>query len=556
VVEASERVKAATVISVARDTEQGVELLRTRLVLWLGVTAVLAISFDVSANVAGVVALGRTWESQLVHPGNWAVAVEAAFIVALWFVVRLGQPSLRLLELIDVSVIGMLSLVGAYISYLCPAAVHPGLDLGAPPSANLPIGVISNIAMLSMRAALLPSTPRRTFFVSLVSTVPVLLAAYLVQHKFHSPDAMNFALGTTLVSFVVIPIPVFISRAIYNLREQVREAAQLGQYILEGKIGEGGMGIVYRARHAFLRRPTAIKLLPAELAGEISLARFEREVLQTSRLTHPNTVAIYDYGRTADGVFYYAMEYLDGLSLQELALYDGPQPPGRVVHILRQACGALAEAHRRGLIHRDIKPANLHLCVRGDLADHVKVLDFGLAKVLDAGQAKELERAKPQLSTDGTFLGTPLYIAPESIAQPDAIDGRADLYALGAVAYFLLTGTPPFEGATVLEVCGKHLHLDPELPSVRLGRPLPKALETVILRCLAKQPDQRHRTATELAHALDACTDVPAWTDADANTWWQERGTLLLERLRSRHSESPSWEERTVAVDLEGRDSV
>jgi serine/threonine-protein kinase len=316
---------------------------------------------------------------------------------------------------------------------------------------------------------------------------------------------------------------------------------QLGQYTLEAKIGEGGMGTVHRARHAFLRRPTAIKVLRTDRAGATSLARFEREVLQTSRLTHPNTVAIYDYGHTEDGNFYYAMEYLDGLSLEELGAQDGPQPPGRVVRIIRQACGALAEAHKRGIIHRDVKPANLYLCVRGDIPDYVKVLDFGLAK--------ELWTVQPELSTAGDFLGTPLYMSPESIAQPRDIDERADLYALGAVAYFLLTGSPPFDGDRLVEVCAKTLHLEPEPPSLRLGKPVPKTLEDLVLRCLAKLPEHRPATATELAEALSRCDDVPAWTDADAEKWWNERAPRLL----ARHGLGQQAVAAETTVDLERR---
>jgi eukaryotic-like serine/threonine-protein kinase len=536
----------STTLSAPRDSEPGTELLRTRLSLWLGVTAVLAISFNLSANVAGVLAIGRTWAAQVAHPGNWAVTLEAVVIVALWLFCRTRRPSLRVLEMIDVGVIGMLCLVGAYLSYLCPASVHPGLDLQAPPSANLPIGVVSNIAMLSMRAALLPSTPLRTTVVGVVSTLPVIVAAVMVQQKYQTPDAISFALGTTLVSVVVIPIPTFISRTIYNLREQVREAAQLGQYVLEEKIGEGGMGIVYRARHAFLRRPTAIKLLHTDRVGVVSLGRFEREVLQTSRLTHPNTVAIYDYGRTASGVFYYAMEYLDGVSLEQLGKHDGPQPPGRVIHLMRQACGALAEAHRRGLIHRDVKPANLYLCVRGDIADHVKVLDFGLVK--------ELDTTEPGLSTAGSFLGSPLYMAPEAISKPDEVDGRSDIYALGAVAYFLLTQTPPFPGKSLVQICSRHLHEVPEPPSKRLGRAIPSTLEALILRCLEKKPDARPTSAAELASALAACTDVEPWTDANADEWWRERAPILIEQtLKQRALETSSSGERSVSVALDDR---
>lgn len=181
-------------------------------------------------------------------------------------------------------------------------------------------------------------------------------------------------------SAVAVSIATLTSRVIYGLAQRARVATELGQYTLEEKIGEGGMGVVYRARHALLRRPTALKVLPRELAGERSIQRFEREVQLTSALSHPNTIAIYDYGRSPDGVFYYVMEYLDGITLEELVTHDGPQPTGRVVHLLKQVCGALQEAHEVKLIHRDVKPANIVLCVRGGVADYIKVLDFGLVK--------------------------------------------------------------------------------------------------------------------------------------------------------------------------------
>ncbi len=400
--------------------------------------------------------------------------------------------------------------------------------------------------MLSMRAALLPSTPRRTLAVGVVSTLPVLVAGFLVHHQYRTLDAANFALGTTLVSVVVIPIPVLISRVIYNLRAQVRAAERLGQYTLEGKLGEGGMGVVYRANHAFLRRPTAIKLLPMQRAGATGLARFEREVLETSRLTHPNTVAIYDFGRTADGSFYYAMEYLDGVSFEQLVDHDGPQPPGRVVHLLRQACGALAEAHRRGVVHRDIKPANLQLCVRGDIPDFVKVLDFGLAK--------QLRGPDPLLTAVDTPLGTPHYMAPEAVTAPETVDARTDIYALGALGYFLATGSPPFRGETVVSVLANTLHVDPQPPSERLGRSLPSQFEAVILRCLAKKPEARPVSAVDLSSALTACDDVTPWTEADAARWWQERAAEVLDR--SRRAQEPgasSSGDSVVAVDFQGR---
>jgi serine/threonine-protein kinase len=271
------------------------------------------------------------------------------------------------------------------------------------------------------------------------------------------------------------------------------------------------MGIVYLARHARLKRPTAVKLLAPAKVGHQTVERFEREVQITARLTHPNTVAVFDYGRTIDGVFYYAMEYLEGISLEKLVADDGPQPPARVVHILRQIAGALSEAHALGLVHRDIKPANIILCERGGVPDVAKVLDFGLVK----------DHAIPDaaaLTQSNVFLGTPLYMAPEALTAPDRVGPRTDLYALGAVAYHLLTGGPVFTG-NLVEVLGHHLHTRPVPPSERLGRALPDPLEEVVLSCLEKDPERRPRDARTLQDALDAA-GVPPWTEADARSWW------------------------------------
>ena len=230
--------------------------------------------------------------------------------------------------------------------------------------------------------------------------------------------------------------------------------AVVGAYTLEEKVGEGGMGVVYKASHALLRRPAAIKFLASDRAGEHAVERFEREVQVTSRLTHPNTISIYDFGRTPDGAFYYAMEYVDGLDLQTLVERHGPQPPARVAHLLAQLAGALAEAHAAGLIHRDIKPANVMVCERGGMLDVVKVLDFGLVKEMDA-------RSDGTGADNGRIVGTPLYLAPEALTAPESLDARSDLYALGALGYFLLSGSAPFSGTNVVDVCRQHLHSDP-----------------------------------------------------------------------------------------------
>ncbi|HKU40139.1 MAG TPA: serine/threonine-protein kinase [Polyangiales bacterium] len=275
-------------------------------------------------------------------------------------------------------------------------------------------------------------------------------------------------------------------------RSQRRTASQVGPYRLGAKIGEGGMGVVYRASHTSGQRAAAVKLLPAERAGLRARRRFEREAQLTQRLRHPNTIRIYDHGCTPDGTLYYAMEYLDGLDLQHLVEREGPQPAQRVASILAQLTAALDEAHRAGLIHRDVKPANVMLCD----GERVKVLDFGLIKSLDArgtGADTEIDR----------IVGTPLYLSPEALTAPETVDARSDLYAVGALGYFLLTGVPPFSGRNVLEVCGHQLHSTPLPPSQRLGAALPSELEGLILACLAKAPAARPSSAAQLAAAFE-----------------------------------------------------
>jgi hypothetical protein len=297
------------------------------------------------------------------------------------------------------------------------------------------------------------------------------------------------------------------------------EARQLGQYTLENKLGAGAMGVVYKGHHAMLRRPTAIKLLDVDKVNDASIQRFEREVQITCQLNHPNTVAIYDYGRTPEGVFYYAMEYLDGINLQNLVEQYGAQPEGRVIRILLQLCGSLFEAHSLGLVHRDIKPANLMLNRRGCDADVLKVLDFGLVKAAD-------ENLQANLTSAGGLMGTPLYMAPEAIQAPNSVDGRSDLYAVGAVGYFLLTGETVFTANGIIELCTQHIDDTPMSPSERLGRPVTIELENALLSCLEKQRTKRPQTARDLAQLLLRCPTAQQWTMNDSESWWgrHERG--------------------------------
>ncbi|HWA78653.1 MAG TPA: serine/threonine-protein kinase [Polyangiaceae bacterium] len=384
--------------------------------------------------------------------------------------------------------------------------------------------------VLILRAGLVPSPPWRTALVSALTSVPSVWACTAIAMRDEElmaklgrdwpttavPPWFGIAFGSLIWCAALTIATTYVSRVIYGLQREVQTAQRLGQYVLGELIGEG-MGAVYQAQHALLRRPTAVKLLHPDRVGPQSLARFEREVQITARLTHPNTVAIFDYGHTPDGVFYYAMEYLEGVSLQELVERFGPQPQGRVVHILIQAAGALAEAHSLALIHRDIKPANMLFCERGGMPDVVKLVDFGLVKRVGPSNDPELTQAD-------AITGTPQFLAPESIIDPSAVDHRVDIYGLGCVAYFLLTGKPPFEGKSVVEVCGHHLHSAPQKPSERLGAPLDAELEALVLACLEKKPDARPRDAAQLLSTLSSCAARLPWTAEDARTFWAGAG--------------------------------
>jgi serine/threonine-protein kinase len=326
-----------------------------------------------------------------------------------------------------------------------------------------------------------------------------------------------------LVMAVAAVAAVFGTHLINTLRREVFEARQLGQYRLVKALGAGGMGEVYLAEHRMLKRPCAVKLIRPEQAGDPhALARFEREVQMTAQLSHWNTVEIFDYGRTEDGTFYYVMEYLPGLSLEDLLQRHGPLPAGRVVHLLRQTCQGLREAHAIGLIHRDIKPGNIFAAQRGGLYDVAKLLDFGLVKPV-------AEIPSARLTHDGSISGTPLFMSPEQARGLGDIDARSDIYSLGAVAYNLLTGRPPFERASALEVMIAHAR-DDVVPPSRLQRDVPSDLERVILRCLAKNPQERFQDTESLEQALVACAAADRWTQAHAARWWRENDPTVGSR--------------------------
>jgi eukaryotic-like serine/threonine-protein kinase len=316
--------------------------------------------------------------------------------------------------------------------------------------------------------------------------------------------------------FVAAGVAVFGTYTIHAVRREAFKAKQLGQYILKTKLGAGGLGEVYKAEHQLLKRPCAIKLIkPGKTTDAAALVRFEREVQATAMLTHWNTVEIFDYGHAEDGTFYYVMELLPGLTLENLVRGHGPLPPERAVHFLRQVCKALREAHAKGLIHRDIKPANIFAAERGGVYDVAKLLDFGLVKDRVAG---DKDAKLPQIDS---FSGSPLYMCPEQSKAYDKLDARSDIYSLGAVAYYLVTGKPPFVSDSIWDIIASHAH-DPVVPPSRVNAAVPPDLELVIIRCLAKMPANRFQDAESLEEALAACQCAGKWTEEQATAWWQK----------------------------------
>ena len=531
------RVEVARVVPTgATDIEPQRAFLQDRLRLWASWVFILSFGFYL-VNVA-TAPFVRPGAPQIVdfmlQTGNLDHLAASLVFGGLWLVARRRPLSMTTLRWLDAGalVIGctLFALMGAYLMRL---QLIEGLDVAIGAYA----GLLACANTVMARAIIVPSTPRRTLIVSMAAMAPLVPATILA-----GDGSAAAAANVTTWCAVSIAIATVGSRVVYGLRTEAARVRRLGQYTLERQIGAGGMGVVYRASHAMLRRPTAIKLLPPDRAVGGSLARFEREVQITAQLSHPNTVAIYDYGRTPDGLFYYAMEYLDGINLEDLVREYGPQPAGRVLAILDQVCGALSEAHERGLVHRDVKPANVILTERGGEPDVAKVVDFGLVRPVVTDDPRST------VSMPGVVTGTPLYLSPESLIAPESSDPRGDLYALGAVGYLLVAGRPVFDGATVAEIVGHHLHTEPLPPSRRLGRPVPADLEAVLMQCLRKDPDERPSSARNLRERLRRC-QVPPWTSAEASEWW----TAFRSRAADRHDTGEISDPVTIDVDAANR---
>lgn len=481
-------------------------------------------------------------------PGRVLVSVYVCFAIAvlsflgLWLFTR-GKPRpqrfVRLAELAAVPTaliaasfafrLATPNLLNSSISF---ARAHPDFMARADPGfirvvfefSGLMLSLLVATQILAVRAALVPSSLKHSLILAAMVGLPICLfvgagrPAMLPSTFAMARDDRGFLVtfGVNWWLFTGAACGVM-ARVVHRLQSEVQVAKRLGQYELGEKIGQGGMGVVYRARHALMKRPVAIKLLPPEAAGQEAIRRFEREVQLTSQLSHPNTVVIHDYGRTHEGVFYYVMELVEGATLDQVSVASGPMPSGRVVHILEMVAGALGEAHEHGLVHRDVKPANILLGPRGGEPDVVKVLDFGLVRAI---------RTDVEVTEANVTVGTPLFMSPEAMRAPDTVDGRSDLYSLGAVTYYLLSGCHVFEGETALDICGKHMHDTPR-PLTALVPGVDPELERLVLQCLAKDPADRPSSARELCDALAHCPSRGDWTADKARAWWAMHQRLL-----------------------------
>ncbi len=529
-----------------RSSEEARAFVQQRVAAYLRFYAGLGVMF-LALRVLGQVFGGDRGErlNEFLLPDFWAHAAGVLVSGTGWLVSR-GRPLRRdTLETMETVII-----VAAMLAYVT-------MGLLAPFPANGSMTSYLAVTMgLFARAIYVPSTPRRSLLIGVSIAVPGLLMNH--WRLTHAPEDVMAALMEwlgapsrhTLIALNsmflagwwlgTIALSTLASQVIYGLRMEVRDARRLGPYHIEEKLGEGGMGLVYRASHALLQRPSAVKLLPVDRLGEASIARFEREVQLTAQLTHPNTVTVFDYGRTPEGVFYYAMELLDGATLAKVVELTGPMPAARAAYVLQHAADALAEAHAIGLIHRDVKPANIMLCEKGGIFDTVKVVDFGLVKRITA------PAGDVGLTQGNVITGTPQYMPPEALTDPDHVDAKSDIYGLGAVAFFLLTGEHLFDGKTVIEICGHHLHTPPRRPSSLVD--VPAELDELIVACLEKRPEARPASASAVVERLESIAMAEPWSRAHARAWWEEHGEALGFRGRAARAEGP---ERT----LEGTDA-
>lgn len=453
------------------------------------------------------------------NPGQWiprVFSIGAALTLA-WLVSRRGVSArLKLHAGLGFEVLGSFGIAAVEYQHITAPI---GQDVG-------PEGFgLSWVAAFVLLFSVVVPTPPRVMLLSTtlsVATVPVVYAAGVALGTNLPLGPGEFFFALVFPYFVIIIMAYVGSRVVNQLGAAVREAREMGSYRLVRRLGEGGMGEVWQAQHRLLARPAAIKLIRPEILGardpgsrDLLLRRFEREAQATALMRSAHTMALYDFGVADDGTFYYVMELLEGFDLDELVRRFGPVPAERAVYFLRQLCASLAEAHEAGLIHRDIKPANVYACRYGREVDFIKVLDFGLVK-----RGSQPKKGAGEVTADDGPSGTPAFMSPEQALGEEQVDARSDLYAVGGVAYWLLTGTLVFRGTTPVETVVMHVHSEPEPPSRRTDLPIPAELEAIVLDCLAKKPGHRPQTADELAARLASVPLAREWTARRAREWW------------------------------------
>ena len=500
------------------DSSSGLGFVRERLALLGKTLFIVSFGFYLFIVASLVLIGGAPFTTVVRAPVSLGHLCASLNMALLWLLASRADLSLRTLGALDVV---SFVVAGGFLSLMTIEDEGQILQV-----------LLALTVTVMVRAILMPSRPGRTLLLSALVFAPTVLVCIARHHPTaflpgFSPgyQKLHMTLNTVLWSVLGTTLATIVSRVLYGLRRQVAEASELGQYLLEEKIGGGGMGEVWRARHRLLIRPAAIKLIRQRAMGplgedpELQVRRFEREARATAALTSPHTVQLYDFGVAEDGRLYYVMELLDGLDLETLVRQYGPLPAERVVHLLRQVCSALADAHGNGLVHRDIKPANVVVSRAGTTFDFVKVLDFGLVR-LDGARGGGAGKDAVNLSAEGSWSGTPGYMAPEVVLGATDTDHRVDLYALGCVTYWLLTGKMVFEGENAMQVMMQHAQAEPKRPSQRVDRAIPAALEELIMDCLEKDPARRPLDAAAVAERLDAVPVESVWTAERAEQWW------------------------------------
>ncbi|MFL5460363.1 MAG: serine/threonine-protein kinase, partial [Gemmatimonadales bacterium] len=391
-------------------------------------------------------------------------------------------------------------------------------------AVGTPAGLSWIAVIILLFPPVIPSAPWKTFLAALTAASMDPLAAMFWRSQGVETPSMPAVFILAAPNYLCAALAPVISHIITRLGREVRKAREMGSYVLTDLIGRGGMGEVWQATHRFLARPAAIKLIKPEVLSAVTkvqadvlVERFRREARAAANLRSPHTIQLYDFGVAGDGTFYYVMELLNGMDLQTLVEEYGPLPPARTIHILQQICESLAEAHERGLVHRDIKPANIQVCCLGHYYDFVKVLDFGLVKSAAGEPTGDAGLTAPNM-----VPGTPAYLSPEG-ALGEVVDQRTDIYALGCVAYWMLTGRYVFEGQGAVQVMARHIHTPPEPPSLYSLFSIPSRLDEIVLACLAKQPEDRPSNARELADLLGECEVGEEWSREHARLWWGSR---------------------------------